>query len=676
MKYLTSILLIILVHSSKSQVNKQDSLALVAIYQNMGGDNWKRNDNWLVGNVDIWYGVTVVDSRISALELSSNSLTGRIPTEISNLTALLDLDFAGNALWTSIPAEIGALTNLRYLNLVGCVLTGNIPSSLGNLSDLEVLNLRQNLLEGGVPDEIFDLTNLKYLYLDGNELVGEISVEITNLSSIQTIDLRDNYLCEPSSLDFKNFINNIGYGGTGIKCDSLIVPPEDSLALVALYQSTNGENWDINHNWLEERVGSWFGIEVSSNRVKEISLPSNGLIGTLPIELDKLSGLEYMDLSRNEISGGVPTWFGQLDELQALVLDENNFSSTIPDELADLQNLVYLSINNNDLSASIPAGFWSNTKLESLSLRNNDLSGDLTNLVSSATSLRILDLSGNSLLGEIPVEYFNHPTLEYLGLRNNTLEGEIPDGIETNVSLTSVDLSYNLLVGSIPLSFVNLSQLGIDGVFDYSNTQICEPYALVFQEWKNGRSVFGTNVSCVSTSLSSFKMVGYSEVPSINRSDYTITFNTIDESSLVAEFEVAFGASVYINEVLQESAVTSNDFSSPVTYSIVSQDKSDTSEWLVVISSLSETITSIDDSFFNGLKIYPNPVRDFLYIEDSEKRIQNIQLINLTGQLIRTYHMANPDNQYDLSGMKRGVYLLQIELDNKRLYNTRILIQD
>ena len=36
------------------------------------------------------------------------------------------------------------------------------------------------------------------------------------------------------------------------------VAEQDSLALVALYDSTNGENWTVSENWLTGPVGSWF----------------------------------------------------------------------------------------------------------------------------------------------------------------------------------------------------------------------------------------------------------------------------------------------------------------------------------------------------------------------------------------------------------------------------------
>ena len=51
------------------------------------------------------------------------------------------------------------------------------------------------------------------------------------------------------------------------------VDVNDSLALVALYNSTDGLNWKNHDNWLtSERVKNWYGITVNAKRVFYIFL--------------------------------------------------------------------------------------------------------------------------------------------------------------------------------------------------------------------------------------------------------------------------------------------------------------------------------------------------------------------------------------------------------------------
>ncbi|MBI4649364.1 MAG: hypothetical protein HY738_22885, partial [Bacteroidia bacterium] len=50
---------------------------------------------------------------------------------------------------------------------------------------------------------------------------------------------------------------------------------QDSLALVALYNSTDGDNWFNNTNWLIGPVSTWYGITISENRVIRITIWGN-----------------------------------------------------------------------------------------------------------------------------------------------------------------------------------------------------------------------------------------------------------------------------------------------------------------------------------------------------------------------------------------------------------------
>src|SRR4051812_34772405 len=70
-------------------VNKQDSLALVDFYNSTNGPQWNHNDNWLKGAVTSWYGVTVTGTRVTAINIGSNNLNGKIPASIGNLSNLI-----------------------------------------------------------------------------------------------------------------------------------------------------------------------------------------------------------------------------------------------------------------------------------------------------------------------------------------------------------------------------------------------------------------------------------------------------------------------------------------------------------------------------------------------------------------------------------------------------------
>src|SRR4051812_14572330 len=73
-------------------VNKKDSLALVDLYNSTDGPNWSDKSNWLTGPVSTWYGITVTGTRVTRINLHSNSLNGNIPASISSLANLNFLD--------------------------------------------------------------------------------------------------------------------------------------------------------------------------------------------------------------------------------------------------------------------------------------------------------------------------------------------------------------------------------------------------------------------------------------------------------------------------------------------------------------------------------------------------------------------------------------------------------
>jgi microsomal dipeptidase-like Zn-dependent dipeptidase len=52
---------------------------------------------------------------------------------------------------------------------------------------------------------------------------------------------------------------------------------QDSLALVAFYNSTGGQGWNNNNNWLTGPVSSWYGVTVEGDRVIELKFYSNNM---------------------------------------------------------------------------------------------------------------------------------------------------------------------------------------------------------------------------------------------------------------------------------------------------------------------------------------------------------------------------------------------------------------
>ena len=158
-------------------------------------------------------------------------------------------------------------------------------------------------------------------------------------------------------------------------------PTNDRAALVALYNTTNGANWNNNTNWLTDRpLGEWHGITTGDNgRVVRIRFgcwvghPENNLSGTIPRELGNLSDLQELSLCDNpSLTGVVPAELGNLSNLRRLDFDENQLTGAIPHELGNLTNLRSLDFYGNRLSGTLPQSLTNLVDLHFFQFGDND----------------------------------------------------------------------------------------------------------------------------------------------------------------------------------------------------------------------------------------------------------------------------------------------------------------
>jgi len=277
------------------------------------------------------------------------------------------------------------------------------------------------------------------------------------------------------------------------------VQEQDSLALVVLYNSTNGPNWANNMNWLSGPVPSWHGVQTSGDRVIILDLADNQLNGSLTEEIWNLTSLQSLSLSNNQISGSIPSAVANLSDLVILELDQNQISSTIPKELGNLRDMVILKLDYNQLIGTIPKELRNLTGLLELGLAHNQLIGTIPNELGFLANIQRLRLSSNNLIGTIPSILGNPRGLLELDLSNNQLSGIIPTSLGSLDALLELFLNSNPFTGSIPSSFTNLSMLV---TFNFADTELCEPPNQAFQTWLQGiQNVTSTGITCVPTAM-------------------------------------------------------------------------------------------------------------------------------------------------------------------------------
>lgn len=215
------------------------------------------------------------------------------------------------------------------------------------------------------------------------------------------------------------------------------IPVEERAALIALYNSTNGDNWNNNSGWKEPPLhtdgfsmpgteNTGYGITISDDHVTKIVLYSNQLIGNISSELRNLINLEYLELYSNQLTGSIPLELGNLSNLTKLWLQNNQLEGSIPVKLGNLTNLTDFRLDNNQLTGSIPPEL-----------------GNLSNL-------QFLYIFSNHLTGCIPAELGNLSSLEYLRLDNNQLGDAIPTNLMNLKNLIALNIRYNCLYANDP----------------------------------------------------------------------------------------------------------------------------------------------------------------------------------------------------------------------------------
>ncbi len=248
------------------------------------------------------------------------------------------------------------------------------------------------------------------------------------------------------------------------------IPASEREALIALYNSTDGDNWYDNSGWktpplhtdgfaMPGTEGNWHGIVLSEDHVSVMEMYLNNLSGSIPPQLCKLSNLKELWLNTNNLSGSIPSELGNLSNLNYLYLDNNQLSGSIPSELGNLSNLEILELQDNQLSGSIPSELGNLSNLEILELQDNQLSGSIPSELGNLSNLDYLYLNNNQLSGSIPSELGNLSNLKELWLYSNQLSGSIPTGLGTLSNLWHLRLNNNKLSGSIPPELGNLSNL-------------------------------------------------------------------------------------------------------------------------------------------------------------------------------------------------------------------------
>lgn len=245
------------------------------------------------------------------------------------------------------------------------------------------------------------------------------------------------------------------------------IPDSERQALLDLYASTDGDNWRSHDNWNGPpgTECTWYGItcDATESHVVQLAMGQadsyfgNNLVGPLPASITQLTGLQYLLIGKNAITGPLPSLAG-LTALIGIDIYDDAITGPFP-SIAGLANLQYLDIQGNGFDAPMPdlAGF---DGLTAIYARGAFIGGRFPDL-SGAPNLTWVDLDSNFLVGPVPsLEALTQ--LTHLDVSENYLGGPLPRlGVDTTNPDVHIDFSFNLFLGAIPPEYMALPSLTV-----------------------------------------------------------------------------------------------------------------------------------------------------------------------------------------------------------------------
>ncbi|KAF8411894.1 hypothetical protein HHK36_004452 [Tetracentron sinense] len=260
-----------------------------------------------------WEGVTCKNSRVIALDLSSNpDLTGPLTPRLGDLQNLNNLALNSNKFNGGIPPSLGNLSKLFLLDLANNQLSGSIPVSTTTTPGLNLLlnakhfHFNKNQLSGPIPPKLFSSEmKLIHILFDGNQINGSIPSTLGLVQTLEVLRLDRNNLTGPVPSNLNNLTN-----------------------------------------------------------LNQLNLAVNKLSGPMP-NLTGMNSLLYVDLSNNSFApSAAPAW----------VLEYGTLQGPVPQTLFSFPQLQQVKLRNNAFNDSPDMVNSISQQLQLVDLQNNQIS--------------------------------------------------------------------------------------------------------------------------------------------------------------------------------------------------------------------------------------------------------------------------------------------------------------
>ena len=300
---------------------------------------------------------------------------------------------------------------------------------------------------------------------------------------------------------------------------SASLAPSECAIWTEFYDATGGPNWTFfADNRLDpcacrnNKASGWRGVECDNARqhITALALSSNGLVGSIPAALIKLTSLDHLRLDYNNITGMVPDL--PFAQYKSCNLYKNHFGCPLPpgsntcNGSSTAVTCHYTCTNSSanlaqpecdawvELFDSTGGPAWTNcrgNRFDPCGCEYGSWSGVVCD--DPGTTLLKLKISPNGLVGTIPNTIVQLTNLQKLWLGNNQVQGTIPEKLTQLSVLDTLDLSSNQITGTMPAAIGKMQALAYLSL--YGNKLTGQLPDLPFAQYSNGCYLLGPSAS-------------------------------------------------------------------------------------------------------------------------------------------------------------------------------------
>lgn len=362
----------------------------------------------------------------------------------------------------NVPVETAAVT-LETVGDEAPALCGELAAApAGGIVTMAALaNGGKKLVSAGAPDEP-NTTKDYYFFVPAGTLPAENT-------QFNVVDGSDNVI---KSFAFKKPVDIAANRVTNVapvhfEAVKITNRQTDSLALVAIYNASDGANWTKNKWELDKPIDTWPAVTVTNGRVTALKLSTSGVIAkdwTLPDAVGDLTELTELRINSNKLVGDIPDAVYSLAKLEKLYFQNDNLTGSISGKIAQLTELNELYVDRNaNMTGGIPKEIGNLKKLMRLNISQSGIGGEIPAELGQCESLIQFMAFKTKLNGNLP-DIWDMPVLQTVMLHTNPgLTGPLPASLGKMKSLESgtapsIQIYDCNITGTIPDSFAGLPE--------------------------------------------------------------------------------------------------------------------------------------------------------------------------------------------------------------------------